>query len=57
MKHKYVVLDEEGVPLRWFWTPAEAEAFCLPGYTIVRRDVPAKPSVTDYLNELGEGRF
>lgn len=57
VKAKFLVRDENGEALRVFWSRPEAEAFCLPGYTVERQETPAKPSVAELLNELGEGRF
>lgn len=57
MKAKFLVRDELGDALRIFWSRAEADAFCLPGYTVERQEAPAKPSVADLMKELGESPF
>ena len=38
----YLVRDDEGAPLRAFWTLHEAHQFKLPGYT-VERITPSTP--------------
>ncbi len=57
VKSRFVVLDEENVPLRWFWTRAEAELFRLPGYTIRREEAPPQPGYDELMKELGESPF
>lgn len=57
MKHRWLVRDEEGRPLRMFWSRAEAEAFLLPGYTVEKQDAPAKPSIAEMLADIEDARF
>ena len=58
---RFLVMDDEGEPLRRFWTRQEAEAFCLEGWTI-RTDPkpPPRPKHWAFLNALnavGEAPF
>jgi hypothetical protein len=40
---RFIVLCDEGKPLRSFYTRAEAIAFCLSGYSIIEKPKPEKP--------------
>ena len=58
---RFIVLDCEGVPLRAFHSRAEAESFCLDGYTLRVKpkpapEAPSKP-YADALQAVGEAPF
>ncbi len=46
---RYLVRDDEGFPLRWFYTLAEAKAYQLEGWTIERLQDLQKQRIADVL--------
>lgn len=56
---RYVLLDEDGIPLRKFWTAADAEKHLQSGYTIKVLPKPKKKRVekVDYVKLFGEPPF
>lgn len=54
---RYIVIDDDGVPLRKFWTRAEAVAYALQDYQILVLPKPPKPTFNDMFVEIGEARW
>lgn len=47
---RYLVKDEDGLPMRQFFWKDEAERFLLPGWTLVRLPKPVRKPVFDWNN-------
>lgn len=54
---RYIVIDDDGVPIRKFWTRKDAEDFALQNYRILVLPKPAKPTPNDMFAQLGEARW
>jgi hypothetical protein len=54
---RYLVRDENGEPLRKFWTQEDALRFSLAGYTIEKLPAPPKPPKIDLVAVYGEAPF
>lgn len=54
---RYLVRDEERVPLRKFWTHEEALQFLQPGYTVDTLPAPPKLPRVDLVAVYGEALF
>ena len=54
---RYLVRDEDGEPLRKFWSQEDALRFSLPGYTIEKLPAPPKPPPIDMVALYGEALF
>lgn len=57
MNMRYLVRDEERVPLRKFWTHEEALQFLQPGYTVDTLPAPPKLPRVDLVAVYGEALF
>lgn len=53
---RYILLDEDGIPLRKFWSAEDAEKHLQSGYTIKVLPKPKKKRVAkvDYVKLFGE---
>lgn len=55
---RYLVRDEDGQPLRKFYTKEEAMQFCSMGdYSIEKLPAPPKPPKIDMVAEYGEAPY
>lgn len=54
---RYLVRDEDGKPLRVFWTMEEARRFAGQGETIEKLPAPRKPTVQELEDEVGPARW
>lgn len=56
---RYILLDEDGIPLRKFWSAEDAEKHLESGYTIKVLPKPKKKRVAkvDYVKLFGEPPF
>ena len=54
---RYIVIDDDGFPLRKFWTREEAVAYAQQDYQIIVLPKPPAPSFDEFFAEIGEARW